>query len=192
MPIEIRQATLSDTVPLKRLFEAIHDNEEAGKLITGWKRNVYPAFKHIMAGIKSGELFVLLRDGHVAGAGIINQEQGPAYERGNWSRQSPDSQVMVLHMLAIDPQMAGQGLGTEMLRFYAQYALERGCPDLRLDTNAINARARSFYGRLGFREAGIVKTEFKGLGEINLVLLESTAADLLRRTAPQAAGPARG
>ena len=192
MTIEIRQAYLSDTVPLKRLFEAIHDCEEAGKLTTGWKRNAYPLLRHIVAGIKRGELFVLLRDGHVAGAGIINQEQHPAYKDGNWIRQSPDSQVMVLHMLAIDPQMAGQGLGAEMLRFYAQYALEHGCPDLRLDTNAINTRARRFYGRLGFREAGIVKTEFNGVGEINLVLLESPAAELLRRLAPQAPGPARG
>lgn len=181
MTIEIRQAYLSDTVPLKRLFEAIHDCEEAGKLTTGWKRNTYPRFNHIMAGIKSGELFVLVRDDVVAGAGIINQEQHESYKRGNWSRQSPDSQVMVLHMLAIDPLSAGQGLGTEMLRFYAQYALEHGCIDLRLDTNRINERARRFYDKFGFREAGIVKTEFFGLGDVELVLLEIPAAELLHR-----------
>lgn len=189
MAIEIRKASFSDAEPLKRLFDAIHDNIEAGKLTTGWKRDGYPLPRHIIDGIKSGRLFVLVRDGHVAGAAIINQEQDPAYKGGNWTRQSPDSKVMVLHMLAVDPQSSGQGLGTAMLRFYAQYALDHGCPDLRLDTNVVNKRAQSFYTRLGFKEAGIVKTEFNGLGEINLVLLESSATDLLRRTSSQAAVP---
>ena len=44
--------------------------------------------------------------------------------------------------------------------------------DTRIDTNAKNARARQFYNKLGYSEAGIVQTSFNGLQDVDLVLLE--------------------
>ncbi|WP_303755120.1 hypothetical protein [uncultured Duncaniella sp.] len=45
---------------------------------------------------------------------------------------------------------------------------------MRIDTQTKNRNARLFYPGLGFREAGIVDSEFNGCGTVELVLLEKS------------------
>ena len=65
-----------------------------------------------------------------------------------------------------------QGLGTEFIKFYENYALENGCSELRIDTNERNMAARKMYSKLGYKEVAIVPTVFNGIPDVNLVLLE--------------------
>jgi len=62
--------------------------------------------------------------------------------------------------------------GRRFVDFYENYALELGCPYLRMDTNERNARARAMYKKLGYREIGVIPTVFNGIAGVNLVLLE--------------------
>ena len=78
----------------------------------------------------------------------------------------------MLHTLTIDPNAAGKGCGRAFVAFYEQYAREKGCRALRMDTNQRNARARKLYAGLGYREIGIVPCNFNGIPGIGLVLLE--------------------
>ena len=43
---------------------------------------------------------------------------------------------------------------------------------LRLDTNEKNTAARAMYAKHGYREIGIVPTQFQGIPDVKLVLLE--------------------
>ena len=116
---------------------------------------------------------MLEADGAVAAAAKIDQNQVPEYAGAPWRYpDAPRSQVMVLHTLVVDPARSGQGCGTEFVRFYEKYALERGCPYLRMDTNARNTAARRLYARLGYWEAGIVPCVFNGIPGVQLVCLE--------------------
>ena len=56
--------------------------------------------------------------------------------------------------------------------FFESLAAEKGATELRMDTNARNARARALYARLGYREVGTVPCTFQGLPDVSLVLLE--------------------
>ena len=58
------------------------------------------------------------------------------------------------------------------MHFYERYALENGCPYLRMDTNAKNTAARRLYARLGYKEVGIVDCTFNGIAGVKLVCLE--------------------
>ena len=49
---------------------------------------------------------------------------------------------------------------------------ERRCRELRIDTNAINQRARAMYQKLGYEERGIVPCVFNGIPGVQLVCLE--------------------
>ena len=53
-----------------------------------------------------------------------------------------------------------------------EYALENGCPYLRMETNERNVRARGFYAKVGYKEIGIVPCIFNGIEGVGLVLLE--------------------
>lgn len=79
---------------------------------------------------------------------------------------------MVLHPLTADPDCGGRGCVRAFVAFYEDYARRHGCLRLRMDTNAINVRARAIYRRLGCREADIVDCTFNGIPGVRLVCLE--------------------
>ena len=79
---------------------------------------------------------------------------------------------MVLHTLAVEPSRGGRGVGAGFVAFYEDYAREKGCSVLRIDTNETNAAARRLYARLGYRESGVVFCRFNGIDGIRLVCLE--------------------
>ena len=72
----------------------------------------------------------------------------------------------------ISPTSAGKGYGRKFLEFYEHYALEHECIELRIDTNAKNEVARAMYKKHGYTEVGIVSTDFNGIPDVKLVLLE--------------------
>ncbi len=177
MSITFRKAERADLDAVCRIYDNIHTAEEQGQAVIGWKRGIYPVRATAEAALARGDLFVEDLDGTVVGTGILNQLQVDVYAGAPWSYDVPDSEVMVLHTLVIDPQAGVPGLGRAFAAYYEEYALTRGCRCLRIDTNEHNARARAFYRRLGYREIGIVPCTFNGLEAVRLVLLEKTLPD---------------
>ena len=170
---EIRKAKAEDIAKIAEIYEHILDEEARGRAAVGWIRGVYPTAQTARQALEVGELFVLTEDGYVAAAAIINQKQVPVYAQVSWrDAGAPAEQVMVLHTLVVEPAFAGRGIGSAFVEFYERYALEQGCPYLRMDTNARNQAARRLYHGLGYREAGIVPCVFNGIPNVQLVCLE--------------------
>lgn len=171
----IRKGTLEDIPRITDIYDRVLAEEESGRAAIGWIRGVYPTQQTALDALGAGTLFVLEREGVVAAVAKIDQNQVPEYVNAQWRNpDAPPGQVMVLHTLVVDPLQSGKGCGTEFVRFYEEYALEHGCPFLRMDTNARNAAARRLYARLGYREAGIVPCVFNGIPDVRLVCLEKT------------------
>ena len=168
----IRKALREDLDAVEEIYSLVHSAEEAGLATIGWQRSIYPTRATAEASLERGDLFVLEEEGRILGTAIINQIQVDAYSQGDWRIEAEEGEVMVLHTLVISPAADGRGLGRAFVEYYESMAREQGCRALRIDTNAINRRARAMYGRLGYREASIVPCNFQGLGEVNLVLLE--------------------
>ena len=173
----IRKGAAADIPQIAAIYDRIHTREEAGQSAVGWVRDIYPTRATAQAALDAGELFVLERGGAVAAAARINQIQVPEYANARWQHpQAPAEQVMVLHTLVVDPLQGGRGLGTAFVRFYKEYAREKGCPYLRMDTNEKNRSARALYARLDYQESGIVDCRFNGISGVRLVCLEKTLA----------------
>lgn len=170
--MQIRKAMAGDLPAIAEIYEEIHSEEEQGLVTIGWIRGVYPTRATAEAALAAGELFVLEQDGAVVACGRINRVQQPEYYKVDWLYPADDAQVMVLHTLVVSPRVAGQGCGKAFVAFYEDYARQRGCTCLRIDTNARNTRARRMYQGLGYREAGIVPCVFNGIPGVNLVCLE--------------------
>lgn len=170
----IRKANDSDIDRVVEIYENIFEAQERGELRVGWVRGIYPSRASAREALEHGELFVMEYNGTVAASARINQTQGREYRRAAWRTDAPDGQVMVLHTLAVDPELCGRGCGTKFVEFYEEYARENACVYLRMDTNEINGTARRLYAKLGYVEADIVPCVFNGIPDVNLVCLEKT------------------
>lgn len=168
----IRKATAKDIDAVEKLYDAIHTAEENGKQTIGWIRGIYPVRKTAEMALARDDLFVLEDDGKICGTGILNKIQVDSYAEGHWEHEVPDERVCVLHTLVIDPDSAGKGCGRAFIEYYETYAQENGCTELRIDTNARNAVARTMYKKHGYTEIGIVPTVFNSIEGVQLVLLE--------------------
>lgn len=168
----IRKAKKQDIPAVAAIYAVILDREEAGLGTTGWLRGIYPTEQTAEAALQKDELFVDEDGGTVVAAARINQEQVPEYADCPWEFDAPEERIMVLHTLVVDPAAAGKGYGKRFVRFYEEYALSRGCPYLRMDTNARNLPARALYRKLGYKEPGIVACVFNGIPDVQLVCLE--------------------
>lgn len=170
----IRKATEADIPAVAAIYDKLHTEEENGRAIIGWIRGVYPTEETARMALDRDDLFVQEEGGHIVGAAIINQTQVDAYCGGQWTVAAEENEVMVLHTLVIDPEAARRGYGKRFVAFYEDYAREKGCKVLRMDTNCRNVRARAMYQALGYREAGIVPCVFNGIRGVELVLLEKS------------------
>lgn len=168
----IRKANMNDLDHIEEIYNEIHTEIEEGRARIGWTRGVYPARDIAEDSIRRRDMFVMEVDGQVVAAGRINQYQGPEYDEATWSFNADPDDVMVLHTLVVSPRVKGRGYGEAFARFYEDYARQQGCKALRIDTNAINAPARSLYRKLGYTEACIVLTSFNGIDSVNLVCLD--------------------
>ena len=167
-----RKATEKDIDRIAEIYEEIHDEIEAERIVNGWVRGVYPIRLDAEESLAAGELFVEEEAGQVVAAGKINREQVDVYAQAAWEFDAPDDKVMVLHTLVVSPKAGGKGYGSAFVRFYEQYAREQGCPFLRMDTGEINRAARTLYKKLGYKEVGLVESVFNGIPGMMLVCLE--------------------
>ena len=168
----IRKATREDIPGVVRIYDAILEQEAAGACTTGWISGVYPTEQTALDALAQEDLFVLDTGGAIVAAAKINQEQVPEYANAGWEFPAPEHEVLVLHTLVVAPDAAGKGCGTQFVRFYEALAAQRGCPYLRMDTNARNTAARALYRKLGYKEVGIVPCTFNGIPGVELVCLE--------------------
>ena len=119
----IRKAARADLDAVCRIYDQIHTAEERGEATIGWQRGVYPERETAEAALTRGDLFVQEQNGEIVGTAILNQTQVDSYAGANWRYDAPDSEVMVLHTLVIDPEAKSRGLGRAFAAFYEGYAL---------------------------------------------------------------------
>lgn len=167
-----RKAKTEDIPAIVEIYSQIHEEEKRGSLYVGWLPDVYSTADTAETALKRQDLFVCEEEGIVLASAIINQLQVDVYEDGDWRYWGSEEEVMVLHTLAVSPNVARKGVGSGFVKFYEEYARKKGCSVLRMDTNEQNTIARELYRKLGYLEAGIVPCEFNGIPGVNLVLLE--------------------
>jgi [ribosomal protein S18]-alanine N-acetyltransferase len=67
-----------------------------------------------------------------------------------------------LNLLAVAPEHRRQGLGSQLIDWLTQTAIEAGVFRINLELRTHNDAARSFYARLGFDQLGVVQGYYQG------------------------------
>ena len=130
-----------------------------------WICGVYPSETSVREMTASGSQYICLNDGKIMGAFVLNADPQGNYQNGNWSESLPDGEYMVLHAMAVAPELNGQGLGSEIIRFCAEKAKNEGYKALRADVVPDNYPAKGIFTKNGFTYAGDADLE-RGLEDI--------------------------
>lgn len=176
-----KERTICDTMQIRKCREA--DVAPAGAFYDSvvlwldnhinypkWMYKIYPSEISVREMTAAGNQYLCVDGEKIIGAFALNADPQGNYQKGDWSRKLPDGAYMVLHALAIAPELQGHGLGEEVVRFCTEKAKTDGYKALRLDIVPGNLPAKRLYEKNGFRYVGDVDLE-RGLAHIPIFSL---------------------
>jgi len=145
----IRKASLED---LKDIMEIIKQTIVGMSSYNNnqWDEN-YPKEKDFINDIQKEDLFVIERDGKIAGFICINKEEPVEYDELNWTLNEP---AMVVHRMSVSPVYRRNGIGTELMKFTDELALKNNLSYLKTDTYSINPNMNALFVKCGYKLIG--------------------------------------
>lgn len=145
----VREATSADIKEIMKIIrETIAEMNSYGN--TQWDEN-YPQEKDFLKDIQKGDLYVCERDGILVGFACINKIEPIEYNGLPWSIRK---NAMIVHRMAVSPAYRRSGIGTELMMFADQYALENNVQYLKTDTYSINTKMNALFVKCGYKWVG--------------------------------------
>ncbi|MGV8982672.1 GNAT family N-acetyltransferase [Clostridium sp.] len=115
-----------------------------------WDEN-YPKEKDFMNDIQKEDLFVIEREGNIAGIICINKADPGEYNEINWSLNEA---AMVVHRMSVCPAYRRSGIGTELMKFTDEVALKNNLRYIKTDTYSINPKMNALFVSSGYKLVG--------------------------------------
>jgi GNAT superfamily N-acetyltransferase len=122
-----------------------------------WDDN-YPNPEAFARDIAAAELWVAELGTRIAGMAALTTDQEPEYADAGWDITIP---AVVVHRLAVHPDLQGLGVAAALMQQAEQVALARGIRELRVDTNSENPATQRLFPKLGYRFVGEIGLAFR-------------------------------
>lgn len=107
----------------------------------------FPA-DHILSSIRRGEVFVIREEPHSDAAATITLDRDA--DPRLWTSEEIAEPALYVHKLTVDRAYAGTGLGSALLDWAGEQAVQQGAKWLRLDAWSTNLRLQAYYLKHGF------------------------------------------
>ena len=148
--MQMHLATILDYDSIIVFYDDVIERTPDVEKYARWQKGKHPTEEGIQAYIEEGSMYLYKEQGAIVGAMAVTMYQGADYHAIEWSRQVPDDEVAVIHILAVSPDRQGAGIGSEMVQEAINLAKAKGMKSIRLDALASNTPAHKIYERLGF------------------------------------------
>ena len=165
--LNIRAAKRAEYEAVKDFYDSLIDSMENSPFHPGWEKGIYPAYDYLLDSIKKGQLYCGWLEGQIVSCMIVNHEYNEGYRALKWSVNPPNSQLLVIHALGVDPRFSGRGIAREMARSVIALAKEQKIPTIRLDVLEGNIPAERAYRAVGFQYVGTVPMYYEDTGWTN-------------------------
>jgi ribosomal protein S18 acetylase RimI-like enzyme len=150
----LQQASMVDYESVLSFYDDVTERTPDIERYARWQKGKHPTSEGIKAFIQEGGLYLYKEQDAIVGAMALTMYQGEDYHAIEWSQIAADNEVAVIHILAVNPDYQGRGVGAEMVRAAIRLAQEEGMKSIRLDALASNTPGRQLYERLGFEFRG--------------------------------------
>ena len=148
----LQKARKSELNSLCKFYEAVANDMEAHGL-RQWHWGMYPNEEFVQKAVEAGTMYRTYDANGVVVAVVIDTTPDASYAELNWLFGVRPG---MFHLLAVRPDMQGEGLGTKALDDVEEILRKEECDALRCDTYSENSIALKLYARRGMRTAGRV------------------------------------
>ncbi|MDR2918431.1 MAG: GNAT family N-acetyltransferase [Tannerella sp.] len=152
----VENGTVADINELETLYDTLNDYLSVTVNHPGWIKGIYPVRETAEDAIIEGSLFILKRDGLIAGSIILNHTPETAYRGADWGVDADNQEVLVVRILVTHPQFMQQGVAQRLMAFAKEYAELLSVKAIRLDVSVDNFPAIKLYEQSGYKYIGTV------------------------------------
>lgn len=149
----IRKAVPQDIESVENIYNELLKYEQENGAFTAWQAGIYPTRQTAEKALLSKSLYVLEQEGKICASLILNQIQPEEYSRIKWKYDVNPREILIIHLLCVDPSKSRCGLGTKMIKFAVKNGKQMNCRVIRLDTGLQNKPAIALYKKFGFEIA---------------------------------------
>ncbi|MCR5357115.1 MAG: GNAT family N-acetyltransferase [Lachnospiraceae bacterium] len=142
-----------------------------------WDLEIYPTREDLTNAVNTGAMHIISDDGRITGAAILNNTQGDGYDLADWICEPKASQIAVIHLVAIDPDVRGKGLAKALIEYLIDTAKGMGIKSLRLDTMPHYSYAIRLYETTGFKRVKEIELTYPTTGKAVFYLYEMVLGD---------------
>ena len=151
--MQIRKCTQADIVATGAFYDKVVEYLLSHTNYPKWTKE-YPSESWVWTMSQDESQYICVEDGNVIGAFVFNTDPQGSYYKVKWGKTIPEREYMILHTLAIDPELQGKGLGSEVVKFCLEEAKTRGYKAVRVDVVPGNLPAARLYEKNGFTYVG--------------------------------------
>ena len=169
---QIRLAQKEDSAAVLDFYETVIDHMTATREKPGWKRGVYPEEVYLNQAIDRQDLYLLMEEGKIWAAVILNHRFDVAYDKVSWLVDAAPEEIIAVHTLATHPDRLCTGLAGKLMDYAAELGRSRGCKSIRLDAWEPNEPAHCFYRSRGFTPLETLELYYVDTGLSNFVMYE--------------------
>ena len=155
--IEIRKTEEKDIVIVMNIVNQAQEYFRS-QGINQWQ-NGYPTKNVFTQDICNGRSYVVENDGMVVGTFFFAIDEEPTYKKiyeGSWQH---DSVYGMIHRVAVDNSMKGNGIGGKIVAFATEQCKKQNIASLRIDTHKDNISMQKMLTKNGFEPRGIIYLE---------------------------------
>ncbi|MDY0118732.1 MAG: GNAT family N-acetyltransferase [Bacilli bacterium] len=152
--MKLDKATINDFESIIKFYDDVTLRTPDMETYARWKKGQHPTEEGIKAYIEEGSMYLYKENDTIVGAMAVTMYQGEDYHAIEWAKHVEDNEASVIHILAVNPDYQGTGVGAEMIREAINLSVDLGMKSIRLDALASNTPAHKIYKRIGFEYRG--------------------------------------
>ena len=152
--MKLDKATINDYESIIKFYDDVILRTPEMETYARWKKGQHPTEEGIKAYIEEGSMYLYKENDTIVGAMSVTMYQGEDYHAIEWAKHVEDNEASVIHILAVNPDYQGTGVGAEMIREAINLSVDSGMKSIRLDALASNTPAHKIYKRIGFEYRG--------------------------------------
>ena len=142
-----------DLEKILNLYSRVVDHLQQTVNYPKWSE-AHPSKESVIKAVQDGTLYAYFQKERLRGAVVLSEDPEGYYEAGDWIKELKAGEFLVIHVLAVDPNEEGRGIGGAIVDACIALAGQKGYQAVRLDVVPGNIPAVRLYEKKGFVYAG--------------------------------------